>query len=62
MATEEEIGYQDGIRHVLRVLRRRLRALEAMLDNAADARTAERVRERMEEVHHLIGVIESLHR
>jgi hypothetical protein len=62
VATEEEIGYQDGIRHVLRVLRRRLKALEESLEEATDAAVADRLKARMDEVRHLLDVIESLHR
>lgn len=62
MTTEEELGYQDGIRHVLRVLRRRQKTLEEALEEADSEEAAERLKARIDEVKHLTEVVESLHR
>ncbi|MCL6516678.1 hypothetical protein [Alicyclobacillus sp.] len=60
-ATGEEIGYRDAIRQVHRSLERRLKALRDALDGAEEARKAE-IRVRIDEVEHIIRVVESLHR
>jgi hypothetical protein len=62
VSTEAELGYQDAIRQVLRALHRRLKALEEELEEAREAKTQQALRSRMEEVRHLIDVVESLHR
>jgi hypothetical protein len=62
MATEEQVGYADAIRQVYRALERRLHHLQDGLNPELPKETATDIRIRMDEVQHMIKVIESLHR
>lgn len=59
--TGEEVGYRDAIRQVEKSLQRRLRALEDSLDST-EPDNQDEVSARIAEVHHIIQVVESLHR
>ncbi|QQE78049.1 hypothetical protein [Alicyclobacillus sp. SO9] len=61
MSTEEEIGYADAIRQVSRSLQRRMKSIEDELKTAdEDVRTEFEVR--LDELHHMMHTVESLHR
>lgn len=62
MSTEEELGYQDAMRQVQRALHRRLKALEEELSDATEQAESVELKHRMKEIHHLIEVVNSLHR
>lgn len=59
--TGEEVGYRDAMRQVDRSLQRRLRSLEESLEGAEPEKQG-LIEARIEEVKHLIEVVESLHR
>lgn len=63
VATEEQLGYRDAIRQIRRALERRLHHLE---ENRPQSQTSkESLNElsvRIDEIRHMIDVIESLHR
>ncbi|QSO51914.1 hypothetical protein JZ785_24635 [Alicyclobacillus curvatus] len=59
--TGEEVGYRDAIRQVDRSLQRRLRALETELESSEPDEHIE-IAARIEEIRHIIQVVESLHR
>ncbi|WP_026961326.1 hypothetical protein [Alicyclobacillus herbarius] len=61
MSTEEEIGYKDAVRQILRSLERRRKVLTEELERA-DEKTRLQLRARLDEVRHLEQVVESLHR
>ncbi|MCL6631189.1 MAG: hypothetical protein K6T63_01030 [Alicyclobacillus herbarius] len=61
MSTEEEIGYKDAVRQILRSLERRRKVLTEELEGA-DEKTRLQLKARLDEVRHLEQVVESLHR
>ncbi len=61
MSTEAELGYHDAIHQISRSMQRRLKALEDAA-KAADETKQKELRVRMDEIHHLLQVVESLRR
>lgn len=61
METEENIGYQDAIRQVQRSIQRRLKLLQEQLKDATAEKEIQ-LEARIDELHHVTQVIESLHR
>ena len=59
--TGEEVGYADAMRQVHRTLQRRLKALEEELEEAPEEQSKV-LCGRIEEVKHMLEVVESLHR
>lgn len=63
MATEEQLGYRDAIRQVRRALERRLHHLGEDNDpNRTSTPSTDEIKARMDEIRHMIDIIESLHR
>lgn len=62
MSTEEELGYEDAIRQVVRSMQRRHKALQEERDNTNDKNLIAELRWRMEEIDHLLEMMHSLHR
>lgn len=61
MSTEAELGYHDAIHQVSRSLQRRLKVLEDELKEADEPKHQE-LKVRMDEIRHLLQVLESLRR
>ena len=59
--TGEEVGYRDAIRQFDRSLQRRLRTLEEMLESA-EGENHIKLEAKIDEVRHILQVLESLHR
>lgn len=62
MATEEQLGYRDAIRQVRRALERRLHHLGEDNENRTSTPSTDEIKARMDEIRHMIDIIESLHR
>ncbi|MCL6442777.1 MAG: hypothetical protein K6T83_04845 [Alicyclobacillus sp.] len=67
MATEAELGYQDAIRQVHRSVQRRLKTLQNEAKELAktgdeNSKAHVELHWRMEELKHVLQIIESLHR
>ncbi|MCY0888586.1 MAG: hypothetical protein OWQ59_09050 [Alicyclobacillaceae bacterium] len=60
MSTEAEMGYEDAIRQVTKSLQRRRNALMETAEK--DPTRAAFIAERVEEIDHLLQIVESLHR
>lgn len=60
MSTEAEMGYEDAIRQVTKSLQRRRNALMETAEK--DQARAAFIAERVEEIDHLLQIVESLHR
>ncbi len=61
LSTEEDVGYQDAMRQVQRSIARRLKNLEEQFKDAEPDDKAI-LQARMDELHHMEHVLESLHR
>lgn len=61
VSTNEDLGYRDAIRQVQRALQRRLKALEEAR-RGTDPQVVREYTIRIEELEHMLNVIESLHR
>lgn len=61
MSTEEDVGYQDAMRQVQRSISRRLKSLEEQWKEA-EPDDKETLQARIDELHHIEHVLESLHR
>lgn len=59
--TSEEVGYRDAIRQVDRSLQRRLRALETELESCEPDEHC-KIEAKIEEIRHIVQIVESLHR
>jgi len=61
VSTEEEIGYQDAIHQMQRVLQRRIKTLEDESRDAQDP-TKHELKIRLNELEYLLHTLSSLHR
>lgn len=61
MATEEQMGYRDAIRQVHRALEHRYNQLKDESKGSSADHTAD-IRARMQEVRHILEIVDSLHR
>ncbi|MFB5189631.1 hypothetical protein [Alicyclobacillus fastidiosus] len=61
MDTSERLGYRDAVRQVHRALEHRIHHLRDALKDASGDKAVE-IKHRIDEVEHLMGIVDSLHR
>ncbi|MFD1676697.1 hypothetical protein [Alicyclobacillus fodiniaquatilis] len=61
METEEQVGYRDAMRQLHKAMERRLHHLQEQMKSSSETKQSE-LHVRIEEVQHVLEVIQSLHR